>query len=288
MRGRGKERAKVRYAVRVEPGRKVKLGDIDPNENGGLDRKTGEEHLQPLLQELGELQELLYAAGTRGLLIVLQGLDTSGKDGTVRAVFRDANPLGTRVVPFKVPSTLERNHDFLWRVHKEAPERGILTIFNRSHYEDVLAVRIHDLVPKSVWSGRYDHINNFERLLTDSHTLVMKFYLHIDKKEQEARLLERERDVEKAWKLSAADWIDRRSWDRYQSAYEDALSRCSTEHAPWYIVPANRKWYRNLAVAQTVVETLRPYREEWLEALAERGRQELEAIRAVRGERDQA
>ncbi len=278
----------MRYAVRVEPGRKVKLGDIDPNENGGLDRKTGEEHLQPLLQELGELQELLYAAGTRGLLIVLQGLDTSGKDGTVRAVFRDANPLGTRVVPFKVPSTLERNHDFLWRVHKEAPERGILTIFNRSHYEDVLAVRIHDLVPKSVWSGRYDHINNFERLLTDSHTLVMKFYLHIDKKEQEARLLERERDVEKAWKLSAADWIDRRSWDRYQSAYEDALSRCSTEHAPWYIVPANRKWYRNLAVAQTVVETLRPYREEWLEALAERGRQELEAIRAVRGERDQA
>ena len=221
----------MRYAVRVEPGKKVRLGDIDPNENGGLDRKTGEELLLPLLEELGELQELLYSAQTHGLLIVLQGLDTSGKDGTIRSVFREVNPLGTRVVPFKVPSTLERSHDFLWRIHQAVPERGMLTIFNRSHYEDVLAVRIHDLVPKAVWGGRYEHINNFEQLLTDSHTLVLKFYLHIDKKEQEARLLDRERDVEKAWKLSAADWIDRRSWDRYQTAYEDALTKCNTEWA---------------------------------------------------------
>lgn len=278
----------MRYAVRVEPGKKVRLGDFDPNENGGLDRKTGEELLQPLVQELGELQELLYSAQTHGMLIVLQGLDTSGKDGTIRAVFRDVNPLGTRVVPFRVPSTVERNHDFLWRVHQAAPERGMLTIFNRSHYEDVLAVRIHDLVPKAVWGARYEHINNFERLLTDSHTLILKFYLHIDKKEQEERLLDRERDVEKAWKLSAADWIDRRSWDRYQVAYEDALTKCNTEEAQWHIVPANRKWYRNLAVAQAVVDTLRPYKQEWLEALAERGRQELEAIRAVRGEREPA
>ena len=278
----------MRYAVRVEPGKKVRLGDIDPNENGGLDRKTGEELLLPLLEELGELQELLYSAQTHGLLIVLQGLDTSGKDGTIRSVFREVNPLGTRVVPFKVPSTLERSHDFLWRIHQAVPERGMLTIFNRSHYEDVLAVRIHDLVPKAVWGGRYEHINNFEQLLTDSHTLVLKFYLHIDKKEQEARLLDRERDVEKAWKLSAADWIDRRSWDRYQTAYEDALTKCNTEWAQWHIIPANRKWYRNLAIAQSVVDTLRPYKQEWLEALAERGRQELEAIRAVRGEREPA
>jgi PPK2 family polyphosphate:nucleotide phosphotransferase len=285
MRGRNEERKRMRYAIRVEPGKKAKLDGIDANENAGLDRKTGEEALQPLLGELGELQELLYAAGTHALLVVLQGIDTSGKDGTIRTVFSTTNPLGTRVVPFRAPSTMERSHDFLWRVHQAVPERGNLTIFNRSHYEDVLVARVHELVPKSVWSGRYEHINNFERLLVDNGTIVLKFFLHIDKREQEARLLDRERDVDKAWKLSAADWVDRRSWDRYQSAYEDALTRCSTPWAPWHIVPANRKWFRNLAVAQTVVDALRPYRHEWGEALAERGRQELEAIHTVRGER---
>lgn len=273
------------YAVRIQPGKKVRLGDIDPNTNGGLDRKEGEELLAQLTQELGELQELLYAASTHSLLVILQGIDTSGKDGTIRNVFRDTDPLGTRVTPFKVPTSIERDHDFLWRIHQHTPEKGMIGIFNRSHYEDVLVVRVHELAPKSVWSNRFDHINNFERLLHDSDTIVAKFYLHISREEQEERLLARERDVEKAWKLSAADWVERRSWDKYMTAYEEAIQRCNTGYAPWYIIPANRKWFRNVAVAQALVETLRPLKDQWLEALTEQGRAEIAAIRAARGER---
>lgn len=273
------------YAVRIQPGKKVRLGDIDPNANGGLDRKEGEELFADLARELGELQELLYSAGTHSLLVVLQGIDTSGKDGTIRSVFRDASPLGMHVTAFKVPTTIERNHDFLWRVHREVPEKGMVGIFNRSHYEDVLVARVHELVPKSVWSTRYDHINNFERLLAETDTLIAKFYLHISKDEQEERLLAREREVEKAWKLSAADWVERRAWEKYMAAYEEAVQRCNTSYAPWTIVPANRKWFRNVAVAQALVDLLKPFRDKWLEALTERGRAEIEAIRAARGER---
>lgn len=273
------------YAVRIQPGKKVRLNDIDPNANGGLDRKEGDELFASLAHELGDLQDLLYAAGTHSLLVVLQGIDTSGKDGTIRSVFRDTSPLGTHVTAFKVPTVIERNHDFLWRVHAEAPAKGMIGIFNRSHYEDVLVVRVHELAPKSVWSGRFEHINNFERLLADNDTLIAKFYLHISKEEQEERLIAREREVEKAWKLSAADWVERRSWEKYMAAYEEAIQRCNTPYAPWSIVPANRKWFRNIAVTQALVDQLKPYKDQWLEALTERGRAELEAIRAARGER---
>jgi polyphosphate kinase 2 (PPK2 family) len=161
----------------------------------------------------------------------------------------------------------------------------MVAVFNRSHYEDVLVQRVHEMVPKSVWSKRFDHINNFERLLTDSNTIVLKYYLHIDLEEQESRLLDRERDIEKAWKLSAADWVERRSWEKYMVAYEEAIQRCNTADAPWFIVPSNRKWFRNLAITQSIVETIRPYRDEWLSALNERGQSELSAIRAARSER---
>lgn len=273
------------YVTHFQPGKKVKLKDIDPNANGGLERKEGEDLLEELGQELAELQELLYAAGTHSLLVVFQGMDTSGKDGVIRAVFNHTSPLGQRIVPFKVPTQLERDHDFLWRVHEHTPEKGMIAVFNRSHYEDVLVQRVHEMVPKSVWSKRFDHINNFERLLTDSNVIVLKYYLHISPDEQEARLLEREREVEKAWKLSAADWVERRSWEKYMTAYEEAIQRCNTQNAPWFVVPANRKWFRNVAVAQSIVKSLRPYRDKWLEALNERGQSELAAIRAARGER---
>lgn len=273
------------YAVRIQPGKKVRLSDIDPNANGGLDRKEGEELYSSLARELGELQELLYSASTHSVLVIFQGIDTSGKDGSIRAAFRDASPLGNSVTAFKVPTTIERNHDFLWRVHSHAPEKGMIGIFNRSHYEDVLVARVHELVPKSVWSARFDHINNFERLLAESDTLIAKFYLHISKEEQEERLLAREREVEKAWKLSAADWVERRSWEKYMIAYEEAIQRCNTSYAPWTIVPSNRKWFRNVVVTKALVDMLKPFKEKWLEALTERGRAEIEAIRAARGER---
>jgi PPK2 family polyphosphate:nucleotide phosphotransferase len=272
-------------AHQVKAGQSFSLSAIDSDDHGGLTREAGAERLAALGAQLLDLQELLYAAGQHRLLIVLQGLDTSGKDGTIRAVGGFMNPAGCRVESFKVPSTLELSHDFLWRVHRVVPPRGMVGIFNRSHYEDVLVVRVHELVPEAIWRKRYDHINDFERLLTDSQTILIKFYLHISRDEQEQRLIEREHDVEKAWKLSASDWIERRSWASYVAAYEEALTRCSTPLAPWYVVPANRKWFRNLAVAEMLVEALEPYRAEWLAALKERGQRELAAIRESRRQR---
>jgi PPK2 family polyphosphate:nucleotide phosphotransferase len=270
------------YAHRVAGGERVDLADFDPGATAGLDRPAAAERLDALGAELDELQELLYAAGQHALLVVLQGLDTSGKDGAIRGVFRFVDPQGCRVESFKVPTPLELDHDFLWRVHNVAPRKGMIGVFNRSHYEDVLVARVHSLAPKAVWERRYDHINAFERLLLDGDTLILKFYLHISKAEQEERLLERERDVAKAWKLSAGDWIERRSWEEYQAAYEDVLRRCSPAEAPWLIVPANHKWFRNLVIAEAVVETLRPRRDAWLAALRERGERELAAIKAAR------
>lgn len=273
------------YAVKVEPGTRVDLSAIDPDADGGLTREAGEAAFDRLAEELGELQELMYAAQIQGLLAVLQGLDTSGKDGAIRNVFKHVNPQGCSVAAFKVPTELELRHDFLWRVHTRAPERGMFGVFNRSHYEDVLVVRVHEIVPEPIWRPRYEHINAIERLLTDSSTLVSKFYLHISKDEQEKRLLARERDVEKAWKLSATDWIERRAWEKYIEAYEDALSNCSTEQAPWYVVPANRKWFRNLAIAEVLVDQLRPHKAGWLKELEARGEAELKAIREARSKR---
>ena len=262
--------------------KKVKLKEIDPDSDGGLDRADAEKRTEKLCQELDDLQELLYAAQTTPVLVVLQGMDTSGKDGTISHVMSYMNPQSCRVASFKAPNPLELSHDFLWRVHSETPGKGMITIFNRSHYEDVLVVRVHNLVPPEVLERRYDHINNFESLLADADTLILKFMLHIDKDEQKKRLTEREKDPAKAWKLSAADWKERDLWNEYQDAFEIAINRCATPRAPWYVVPANHKWYRDLAIAETLVEALRPYRKKWEARLKEIGAEELKNLRALR------
>jgi PPK2 family polyphosphate:nucleotide phosphotransferase len=261
---------------------KVHLSSIPTDDDGGMNRESAEKRFAKLSTELFDLQELLYAAGTHALLVVLQGRDTAGKDGTLKAVAGAMNPTGVDVVSFKVPTPLEGKHDFLWRVHSAVPGHSEVVFFNRSHYEDVLVVRVHELVPKSVWKRRYDHINAFEDLLTDSNIIVIKFYLHISKDEQERRLFEREQDPQKAWKLSAGDWQERKYWDAYTAAYEDAIEKCATEKAPWFIVPADKKWFRNLAVAEAIAETLRPYRSEWLKHLEKVGEVERKALVALR------
>jgi PPK2 family polyphosphate:nucleotide phosphotransferase len=269
----------------VKPGSKIQLSDYDTRADAGLDKDQGEALLAPLARQIDDLQELLYAADMHSLLVILQGMDTSGKDGTVRAVFREVSPLGSHVTGFKVPNEEELAHDFLWRVHRAVPRRGQIAIFNRSHYEDVLVVRVHSLVPKRVWQQRYQQINDFERLLVENNTIILKFFLHISKEVQEERLIAREQDVTKAWKLSVGDWNEREHWNDYMAAYADALERCSTEHAPWHIVPADRKWFRNIAVAQTIINALKPYREQWLSKLADIGAEakaELAAYRAGR------
>lgn len=271
------------YAHRIEPGDEVKLSKLSHDRNDGLSKAEAEKEIEKLGHELGDLQELMYAAGTHGLLIVLQGLDTSGKDGSIRHFMRYVNGQSCRVSSFKVPTEKEASHDFLWRIHGEAPGKGWMGIFNRSHYEDVLVARVHDLVPKRVWKDRYDHINAFEALLAESDILVLKFFLHIGKEEQRQRLLEREQDDEKSFKLSVGDWKEREHWDEYQEAYEDALTRCSKKKAPWFVVPADHKWFRDLAITEAVLHALRPLRKEWLESLKERGekeRAELQAFRA--------
>lgn len=266
----------------LDGGKKIELSEIDPDDRGGVQQEEGKERSAHLLQELSELQTLLYAAQETPVLIVLQGMDTAGKDGTIRHVMSAMNPLSCRVASFKVPTPSEAAHDFLWRVHSQTPSRGMVTIFNRSHYEDVLVVRVHKLVPEAVWKRRYDHINHFEALLTDADTIVLKFFLHISKEEQKKRLLEREKDPMKAWKLSPADWKERELWDDYQAAYEDAINRCSTPKAPWYVVPANHKWYRDLAIAETVAAALRPFRKSWVDRLEKIGSEELKQLRAQR------
>jgi PPK2 family polyphosphate:nucleotide phosphotransferase len=268
---------------KVNEGSKVKLKDYDPGYTDKQnDRASVEAELQTLSNELSELQELLAAAQHQSLLVVLQGMDTSGKDGTIRHVLSHVNPQACKVHSFKVPTQEELAHDFLWRVHKATPGKGIMTIFNRSHYEDVLIARVHNLVPEKVWSRRYKEINNFENLLANSGTIILKFYLHISFDEQERRLLAREQDINKAWKIDASDWSERKHWQDYQEAYEDALSLCSTNESPWYIVPANHKWYRNLAIAHTLVHTMRRYKDEWKTELEERGRRELERLKQIR------
>ena len=242
---------------RVEPSSKVKLDEIDANSKGEeKDKESAQVTITKYVQRLPELQYLMYAENKRSLLIILQGMDGAGKDGTINHVMSVMNPQGCRVFAFKTPSAREQAHDYLWRVHAAAPRKGEVAIFNRSHYEDVLVVRVHNLVPKEVWSKRYDGINAFEKQLADNGTHILKFYLHIDKEEQLARFKQRLDDPSRHWKISESDYSEREFWNDYQEAFEDAISKCSTTHAPWYIIPANRKWFRNLAVSQILVDKL--------------------------------
>ena len=259
------------YAKKIDKKENIDLSRVATSDDGGLKREEGEAMALRQATELDALQELLYVAGTHSLLIVLQGRDTAGKDGTLTSIAGAMNPVGIQVASFKIPNSTELTHDFLWRVHQQAPARGETVFFNRSHYEDVLVVRVHELVPKSVWKNRYEHINHFEELLIDNNTIILKFYLHISKDEQKERLLEREKEADKAWKLNAGDWREREFWDAYTKAYEDILSKCATKNAPWFIIPADKKWFRNVAVAEAIIETLKPYKKEWEVALAKRG-----------------
>lgn len=244
--------------LRVRPGAAVRLKDFDPDDTrfapGDKDETLARS--DKLTDRLGELQELLFAEHQRKLLVILQGMDTSGKDGTVRHVMRGVSPQSVRVVSFKKPADVELAHDFLWRVHTQVPAAGEIGIFNRSHYEDVLVVRVHNLVPEDVWRKRYRQINDFERMLAETGTVILKFFLHISREEQRERLQARVDDPTKRWKFEHGDLNERKRWDDYRAAYEEALEKTSTSHAPWMIVPANKKWLRNYIVAKTMVETL--------------------------------
>ncbi|WP_375767600.1 polyphosphate kinase 2 family protein [Archangium gephyra] len=266
-------------------GEKIRLDGISAAPPKKTDREAAKQELEALGEELFDLQDLLWGARMNSVLIVLQGRDTAGKDGTIKHVAGFLNPRGVSVTSFGVPSEEEREHDFLWRIHRHTPRKGELAIFNRSHYEDVLVVRVHGLVPESLWKERYGHIRDFEEMLAEHGTIILKFFLHISREEQEQRLVAREQEPRKAWKINAGDWEDREHWDDYTQAYEEALSRTSAKKAPWTIVPADSKWYRNLVVARTLVETLRPYRQTWQDRLDEVGvrkKVELEAWRKGR------
>jgi PPK2 family polyphosphate:nucleotide phosphotransferase len=244
------------YLVRQE--QKLDLDQFDPDDTSLLPggKEEARQGLPRILKRLNEAQERLFASHERRLLIVLQGMDTSGKDGTVRHVMRGLNPQGTRVVSFRKPSEEELDHDFLWRVHAKIPSRGEVVVFNRSHYEDVLIVRVHNLVPREIWKERYDQINNFERMLWQSGTTIVKFFLHISREEQRKRLQARLEDPKKCWKFQHGDLEERKFWKDYQRAYQDALVKTSTDWAPWYIVPANQKWYRNHLVGTVLADVV--------------------------------
>ena len=241
----------------VAPGRKIRLRDFDADYTGGIkNKKQAEAELNENIVVLSDLGYRLYAENRRSLLLVLQGMDSAGKDGTIRHVMRGFNPQSCQVTSFKQPGVDELAHDFLWRISRAAPRKGFVGIFNRSHYEDVLVVRVHNLVPKDEWEGRYERINLFEQMLSDGGVTIVKVFLHISKEQQRKRLQSRLDDPNKRWKFSRADLQERRHWDDYQHAYEVALTQCNTKHAPWYVVPANRKWYRNLVVSRILRKTL--------------------------------
>lgn len=242
----------------VEPGKKFSLKDVRTDDVGPFaDKKEGKAASEASFEVLGELQELLYAEAKHALLVVLQAMDTGGKDGTIEKVFSAVDPQGCIVTSFKVPTPIELAHDYLWRVHQAVPPKGMIGIFNRSHYESVLVERVKSLVPKEVWSRRYRHINEFERMLADEGVTIVKFFLHISKDEQKQRLEARLDDKEKLWKFNPGDLKERARWDEYQQAYEDALNECSTKYAPWYVVPADHKWFRNWVVSDVLVRTLK-------------------------------
>ncbi len=244
------------YKLTPRPGSKVKLKDYDPNYDGKSDKEAVKAETAKLQEKMCDLQEKLYAEGKQSLLIVLQAMDTGGKDGAIKKVFEGINPQGVRVAAFKAPTTEELAHDFLWRIHPHVPPKGYIGIFNRSHYEDVLVVRVNNIVPQAVWKKRYDHINDFERRLSDSGTRIIKFFLNISKDEQKERLQARLDNPDKNWKFSTGDLPVREQWDDYMKAYEAIFERCNTEYAPWFIVPANHKWYRDWVLTKVILDTL--------------------------------
>jgi PPK2 family polyphosphate:nucleotide phosphotransferase len=243
---------------RIEPGSEVLLSDHDPQSKEGFDggKKDGKAALPALTGQLADLQRRFWADGGHAVLVVIQAIDTGGKDGTIRKVFKGVNPHGVNVRGFGVPSETESAHDYLWRIHRHTPAKGSITVFNRSHYEDVLVVRVNGLVPAERWTKRYRHIREFERMLADEGTVIVKLFLHISKDEQRERLLARLEDPDKNWKFNPGDLEDRKRWDDYQEAFAAAISETSTDYAPWYVVPANRKWYRNLVVSSILIHTL--------------------------------
>jgi PPK2 family polyphosphate:nucleotide phosphotransferase len=246
----------LRESLRIPAGSRARLSRRDPGATFGWEKAAAESELAKQLSRLSELQDRFWAESKRAVLVVLQGIDSAGKDGTINKVMEAFNPQGCPVTAFKVPSAEELAHDYLWRVHRSVPRKGEIGIFNRSHYEDVLVVRVHDLVPRRVWSKRYDQINAFESHLTENGTTIVKFFLSIDKDEQRKRFQARYDDPTKRWKFAMGDLEERKRWDDYQAAFEDALSRTSTADSPWYVIPANRKWFRNLAVATILASTL--------------------------------
>lgn len=254
----------------------IRLKDFNPDFHAGLDKEAAREKTTKLCQRIAELQDLLYANGNQAVLILLQGMDTSGKDGATKRLLEFVNPLGIEIANFKSPSAEELAHDYLWRVHQRVPRYGHIGVFNRSHYEDVLIVRVMKLQPERVWRARYDQINAFEKHLTGNRVILLKFFLHISKAEQAGRLKERLRDKRKNWKFEKGDLEMRAKWPEFQRAYEDALNRCSTPWSPWHIVPADRKWYRDYVIARTVVDALEKLKLNW-----PRPREDLSKIKIV-------
>jgi PPK2 family polyphosphate:nucleotide phosphotransferase len=242
---------------RIKPGAKVRLGDYAPDDDGDLSEVFARVQFNALLEQLVPMQEAFYAEGKHSLLVIFQAMDAAGKDSTIRHVFAPLNPEGLQVTSFKSPSTEELAHDFLWRIHHHVPQQGYIGVFNRSHYEDVLIARVKNLVAPERWKRRFDHCNDFEKMLADEGVVVLKFFLHISKDYQKQRLVKRLADPEKAWKFNPADLLERERWDQYMKAYEDMLSRCSTADAPWYVVPAEKRWFRDLLVARVIVERLK-------------------------------
>lgn len=259
-------------AVFDKAGRKVDLEAISCDPPRGMTREKAEARFAELGRELFGLQDAMWGSKVNSVMVVLQGRDGAGKDGAIKNVVGCLNPRGVNVASFGVPTAEEREHDFLWRVHRHAPRLGEFSIFNRSHYEDVLVVRVHELAPKKLWKERYGHIADFEELLAEHGAIVLKYFLHIGKGEQKKRLLEREADPKTAWKLNPNDWKERDYWDEYTRAYEDAISKTAAPHAPWTVVPANAKWYRNLVIAESIVEALRARRKSWAGRLDEMGK----------------
>lgn len=242
----------------VRPGKKVKLSRIDPDDTGRFDDKEhAKADVEANLKKLDELQEVLYAQAKFSVLIVFQALDAAGKDGAIEHIFSGVNPQGCAVASFKAPGPIELAHDYLWRYHMAAPRKGMIGIFNRSHYEAVLVERVKGIAPAKVWKRRYDHINAFERMLADEGTTILKFYLHISKDEQKERLEARLHDRTKNWKFDPGDLDTRKQWHDYMPAFEDALSKCSTDYAPWYVIPSNKKWFRNWAISDVIVRTMK-------------------------------
>jgi PPK2 family polyphosphate:nucleotide phosphotransferase len=259
----------------------VSLSSYDPAGTAGISQDHAAAQLPAFQSRLSDLQDLLYAAGTQSVLVILQGMDTSGKDGTIKHVMSQVNPIGCEVTSFRVPTDDELRHDFLWRIHRRTPARGMLAIFNRSQYEDVVTARVHKVITAEECRQRYADINSFEETLHHGGTLLLKFFLHISKDEQRKRLLAREEEKDKSWKLSLADWQDRAYWDDYHRAYEKALGRCSAEWAPWHIIPANHKWYRNYLVAKILIDRLAEHETRWKVALRQRGEEQRQALLAA-------